>query len=293
MSRGREAAPMSAVETQDVGEISVGGPLIIGHRGASARAPENTHAAFERAFDDGADGIEFDVRLARDGVPVCIHDATLRRTALREGVVEELDSAELSSLDAGTWFNRRDPASAREDFARERVPTLAAVFERFGERARVLYVEMKCDAPALGPPLARAVVGLTRAHGLATRVVVKSFAHALVAEAKRLAPDIRAAALFDRNWSRPLVSPRKIVADAARCGADEISLHRSLLRRATVEEARRRGFDCVVWTVDTPFWLRRARALGLRAVITNRPAEMRAALEDLRRADGTSPREKG
>ena len=293
MSRGRDAAPSSAVETPDVCEIPWGDPLIIGHRGASAHAPENTHAAFERAFDGGADGIEFDVRLARDGVPVCIHDATLRRTALREGVVEALDSAELSTLDAGTWFNRRDPSSARDDFTRERVPTLSAVFESFGERARVLYVEMKCDAPALGPPLARAVVELTRAHGLAERVVVKSFAHALVAEAKRLAPEIRAAALFDRNWSRPLVSPRRIVADAARCGADEISLHRSLLRRATVEEARRRGFGVVVWTVDTPFWLRRARSLGLRAVITNRPAEMRAALDGLRRADDPARRETG
>jgi glycerophosphoryl diester phosphodiesterase len=67
-------------------------PLIIGHRGASALAPENTLAAFERAMRDGADGIEFDVRLARDAVPVVIHDAGLRRTGLREGEVESLTS---------------------------------------------------------------------------------------------------------------------------------------------------------------------------------------------------------
>ena len=60
-------------------------PLIIGHRGASAVAPENTLASFARAFRDGADGIELDVRLARDGVPVVIHDATLSRTRLRKG----------------------------------------------------------------------------------------------------------------------------------------------------------------------------------------------------------------
>ncbi|MDQ3754751.1 MAG: glycerophosphodiester phosphodiesterase, partial [Acidobacteriota bacterium] len=62
-------------------------PLIIGHRGASAVAPENTLGAFARALDDGADGIEFDVRLARDGVPIVIHDATLKRTALQDGAV--------------------------------------------------------------------------------------------------------------------------------------------------------------------------------------------------------------
>lgn len=275
------------------GVIPDSGPLIIGHRGDSAHAPENTHAAFDLALAGGADGLEFDVRLARDGVPVCIHDSTLRRTALREGVVEALDSAELSALDAGTWFKRRHPASARDDFAAERIPTLAEVFERFGGRARVLYVEMKCDSPAHAAPLARSVVELTRAHGLESRVVVKSFEHALVAEAKRLAPEIRAAALFDRNLSRPLVSPRKIIAEAEGCGADEISLHRTLLRRATVEEARARGLGVVVWTVDTPFWLRRARALGLRAVITNRPAEMRAALDQLRRADTPARRKTG
>lgn len=254
-------------------------PLIIGHRGASARAPENTLAAFGLALDEGADGLEFDVRLARDGVPVVIHDATLGRTALREGAVEALDSESLTALDAGTWFNLRHPALARESYARERIPTLARVFERFGARARVLYVELKCDGPSLAAPLARAVVELTRAYGLTGRVVVKSFAHALVSETRRLAPEVRTAALFDRNWSRPLVTPSKIIAEAEACGANEISLHRSLLRRATAEAAHRRGLDVLVWTADTPFWLRRARSLGLRAVITNRPAEMRAALE--------------
>ena len=257
--------------------INGSGPLVIGHRGASARAPENTLAAFDLALDEGADGLEFDVRLARDGVPVVIHDATLARTALRDGAVETLGSDELSALGAGTWFNRHNPSLALESFTRECIPTLAQVYERFGTRARVLYVELKCDGPASAAPLARAVVEMTRAHGLAGRVVVKSFAHALVRESKRVAPEIRAAALFDRSRSRPLVSPSTILAEAEACGADEISLHRSLLRRPTVEAAHRKGLAVVVWTVDTPFWLRRATALGLRAVITNRPAEMVAA----------------
>ena len=264
------------------GKILDGDLLIIGHRGASAHAPENTLAAFDLALQEGADGIEFDVRLARDRVPVVIHDPTLRRTAPRDGLVESLPSEEMRSLDAGTWFNRRNPAHAQVRFARERIPTLAEVFDRFGSRAHVLYVEMKCDDPSLHAPLARAVVELVHEHRLTDRVVVKSFEHALVSEAKRLAPEIRAAALFDRKWSRPLLPAAGIIADASRCGADEISLHRSLLRRATVEAARAAGFDVIVWTVDTPFWLRRALALGLRAVITNRPAEMLAALEEIR-----------
>ena len=124
------------------GHISDSRPLIIGHRGASATAPENTLAAFDQAFKDGADGIELDVRLARDGVPVVIHDASLLRTVSLERMVEEFDSTLLSQFYAGVWFNERYPNRARTSYAWERIPTLEHVFERYG--AHHIYVEMKC-----------------------------------------------------------------------------------------------------------------------------------------------------
>ena len=244
-------------------------PLIIGHRGACARAPENTFASFNLAFAWKADGIEFDVRLARDGVPVVIHDASLLRTVLIENGVEEFDSATLSKLYAGEWFNLKNPDRAIEGFEWERIPLLSEVFERYGDRH--LYVEMKCEKPARRAELARAVVGLVREHGLGERLVVKSFEHDALVEVKKLAPEIRTAALFGRSWPRPFIPAAKILAQAEACGADEISLHRSLLRKATVEKARERGFEVVVWTVNSPFWLRRATALNLRAVITDSP----------------------
>ncbi|HVF57860.1 MAG TPA: glycerophosphodiester phosphodiesterase family protein [Pyrinomonadaceae bacterium] len=258
-------------------------PLIIGHRGASSVAPENTLAAFERALDDGADGVEFDVRLARDGVPVVIHDATLERTGLLRGVaVSELSSSELGEVDAGTWFNLRFPEAAWESYARERIPTLARTFELIGARSRFVYVEMKCEDGDDYAPLAAAVVGLIREHELVGRAVVKCFAHEAIREVKRLAPEIRTAALFDRKLSRPFVTTRRIIAQALACGADEISLHRSLVRRRVVEAARGHGVETLVWTVDTPSWVGRARRLGLRAIFTNRPAEMLGALDSLR-----------
>jgi len=252
--------------------IPAGHLLIIGHRGASAYAPENTHAAFRMAYDGAADGIELDVRLARDGVPVVIHDATLDRTALARGEVESYTSAELAEFRVGEWFNLRRPKHAQDDFPRQRIPTLSEVFESYG--SGLIYVEMKCEDASRRPALARAVVELTRAHGLVERVVVKSFEHDSLSEVKRLAPEIRTAALFGRSWPRPLVSGAAIIAGAERCGADQISLHRSLLRKSTVEEARRRGFEVLVWTVNTPFWLRRALALRVRAVFTDCPADM-------------------
>ncbi|HET6851924.1 MAG TPA: glycerophosphodiester phosphodiesterase family protein, partial [Pyrinomonadaceae bacterium] len=82
-------------------------PLIIGHRGASAVAPENTIAAFKEAIAVGADGVEFDVRLTRDRVPVVIHDSTLRRTAGLQRRVADLTWAELEQVDVGSWFDRK------------------------------------------------------------------------------------------------------------------------------------------------------------------------------------------
>jgi glycerophosphoryl diester phosphodiesterase len=252
------------------------GPLIIGHRGASALAPENTHAAFGRAFEDGADGIEFDVRLASDGVPYVFHDTTLERTVGIYGDADGLSSATLEKLFAGMWFNDRHPHRARGSYELEKIPTLKQVFERYG--SHLLYAEMKCEDVSRQPALAQAVVGLVRAHDLAGRVVVKSFALDSLREVKRLAPEIRTAALFGRSWPRPFVPGAKIIAEAEACGADEISLHHSLLRRATVEEARRRGFEVLTWTVNSSIWLRRALALKLRAVITDQPGWMKRYL---------------
>ena len=174
-------------------------PLILGHRGASSVAPENTLAAFERALFDGADGVEFDVRLARDNVPVVIHDATLQRAAGLDARVASLTSSELSAITAGSWFNRRFPARAVETYAREIVPTLAQVFAAIAPRSRLLYVELKCETFET-PALVERVVAEVRAHGLEERVIIGSFTLAAVAEAKRIAPELQTAAAFERRF---------------------------------------------------------------------------------------------
>jgi|SRR5918911_965108 glycerophosphoryl diester phosphodiesterase len=254
--------------------------LIIGHRGAAAVAPENTLVAFKRAFRDGADGIEFDVRLARDRVPVVIHDASLRRTALRDGDVAQLSSAELCETDVGTWFNLRYPKAAHAEYAQARVPRLSEVFELFGACRSRLYVEMKCEAGE-SEALAAEVARLVCEYALLERVVVESFALASIAEIKRIDARLRTAALFEPSLSRPRPSWRRMIERATACEADEIALHRTLATRRTVEEARRRGMKTVIWTVDSPAWIERAISYGVSAVITNDPARMRARLDEL------------
>ena len=236
-------------------------------------------AAFERALQDGADGLEFDVRLARDHVPVVIHDATLRRTARRDGAIAALTSVELSKADAGTWFNLRFPAKARAEYTRERVPSLTQVFEVFGVRCRVLYVEMKCETAEEMKPLAAEVVKLVHAHSLVDHVVVESFALDAIKEVKQIAPELRTAALFDRKLSRPFPSMREILTQAIASGADELALHHSLVTRRIVAAARRQGMNSLAWTVDHPSWIRGAIDTGLCAIITNQPARMRASLD--------------
>ncbi|MDQ1611136.1 MAG: glycerophosphoryl diester phosphodiesterase [Pyrinomonadaceae bacterium] len=255
-------------------------PLIIGHRGASAVAPENTLAAFARALRDGADGIEFDVRLARDGVPVVIHDATLRRTAGVDVPIASLSSSDLAAIDVGSWFNRRHPARADAAYARETVPTLARVFETIAPHCRVLYVELKCEAGEINTLVER-VVAEIRAHKLERSVVIESFTLAIL-EAKRIAPDVRTSAALQRRPTRPLLLARTLFKHARDYRADELALSRSLVSRRTVEAARARGLQTVVWTVDHPSWYGRARALGLHAIMTNDPARMCAARDAFR-----------
>lgn len=232
-------------------------------------------AAFARAFDDGADGIELDVRLAKDGVPVVIHDATLRRTGLAWGEVAKLTSDQLANENVGSWFNRAQPALAREEYEQQRVPTLAQVFELLHERPGTIYVELKTDGADSSSDLVQAASGAIIASGFQDRTVVVSFDLPAVAEIKTLNSSVRTGALFTPR-NRPDVSWRadSMLSAATDCGADELLPHRLLVRPKLVEKAHARNLPVVVWTVDDPAWLAHAKTLGIHAVITNDPASM-------------------
>jgi glycerophosphoryl diester phosphodiesterase len=249
-------------------------PLIIGHRGASAIAPENTLAAFARAIQDGADGIEFDVQLSRDGVPVVIHDATLDRTGLIPGVVSELSSDVLRETDVGSWFGKQS-RNANADFTGEKLPSLQQVFEYFADSDALLYVEIKSTG-GYADELAAQVVRAIQAHTISQQVVVSSFDLSLVQAVKTIDSTIRTAALFEPRISAPstLLRKLKLVQVAKDIAADEICLHHSLASSRLITEAKRCELDVVVWTVDDPKWLERAGSQTVKALITNDPAGM-------------------
>ena len=247
-------------------------PLILGHRGASAVAPENTLAAFSRAIQDGADGIEFDVRLSSDGVAVVIHDDTLNRTGLISDAVSSLTAAQLQQIDVGSWFSKRTGNQTR---ANETIPTLSTVFDLFASYNAVLYVELKCTEPQ-GPALAEAVVRQIDEHQMRKRVVVESFALPAITEVKRIDSRVRTAALFEPRLSKPLSTLRTqtILKLARQHFADEIALHHTLARARVVQAAEDDGFEVVVWTVDDVTWIEKARANGIKALISNNPRVM-------------------
>lgn len=249
-------------------------PLILGHRGASAVAPENTVAAFERAMSDGADGIEFDVRLSRDQIPVVIHDPSLKRTAHLDKFVSQLTAKELAEIDVGVWFRRQSDASATL-YAGERLPNLAQVFELFSGNSGVLYVEMKCE-PSEGSRLAAEVGRLTREYNMIERVVVESFDLMAVAAVKKVNASIRTAALFEPRLANPISSLRgpRIIELTRKCGADEIALHYSIAQASTIRKAAAANLATVVWTVDDPRWVSKASSLGIKAIIANDPAPL-------------------
>lgn len=248
-------------------------PLIIGHRGSSKFAPENTIAAFEKAISDGADGIELDVRLSKDGVPVVFHDANLRRTGLKDHAVSALTARELTHIDVGSWFNRAYPKRAGNGFARETVSTLAATLDHLRDFRGITYVELKCENGKVERTV-RAVCDVVRNSPIQERLIVKSFALAAIPLIRSMAPGVRTAALFAPKVMTLLRKEKHLVKIAAELGADELSIHYSLATKKLMQRAERRGLPVTIWTADNPRWIKRALRLGIKAIITNDPAKL-------------------
>lgn len=254
---------------------SVVTPLIVAHRGASANAPENTLAAFRAAMDARADGIELDVRLAADGVPVVIHDKDLRRTGRSNARVSDLTVRQLGAMDVGSWFNAKHPGLARPEFSAQTVPSLSQVLALLDEFTGLVYVELKCEADE-SEALAAAVCEMV-AGGRASRTVIKSFYLPALSVVRRVLPEISTAALFEPSIMTIFGRRRHLIALAREHGADQISLHRSLARPRLLSLAAQARMPVSVWTVDDPIWIGRSRRLGIRSIVTNDPARLIAA----------------
>ncbi|MBU0704672.1 MAG: glycerophosphodiester phosphodiesterase [Chloroflexi bacterium] len=231
--------------------------LNIAHRGASAVAPPNTLAAFEKAVELGADGIEFDVHLSADGAPVVIHDFAVDGTTDGHGRVADLTLAQLERLDAGSSF---DPA-----FASQRIPTLQKVLETFGSRL-LLNIELKSFS-LRDNGLERAVIAQIKQHDLNNRVIISSFNPISLRRVKKIAPHIPVGLLYALNLPLPLrrawLAP--LFPHEAR------HPEHTMVNARYMAWARQRGYRVNTWTVDDPDEMRRLIALGVDSIITDVP----------------------
>jgi glycerophosphoryl diester phosphodiesterase len=245
-------------------------PLLIAHRGASRDAPENTLAAFGLAWQQGADGIEADFRLTRDGRVVCLHDASTGRTAGIDLAVAESSLDELRRLDVGAWKGTR--------WQGERIPALEEVLDRLPTGKRIM-IELKSGAEII-EPLRRI---LSEAGVPAGQLRLLAFDSQLVARLKEQLPDMRVCLNVDyrwrlhtRSWSP---SRAEIQATLEQSGAVGLSSRaHALLDAQFVAELHGSGKEVHVWTVDSARSAGHYRGLGVDSILTNRPGWLRGRL---------------
>jgi len=240
--------------------------LVFAHRGGAALAPENTIAAFDNGLRCGADGIELDVRMARDGGVVVHHDPTLDRTTGHRGPVASLDTRELGRVDAGYRFTRDGVHPFRGQAIG--VPTLAEVLRRYPD-CRVI-AEMKINSAEF----AAAVVGAVRSAGAVDRVCLGSFGRRVLRAARQIEPALATSAAREevrwalyRSWCRwPIRRP-----PYAGYQVPERAEATRVVSAAFVRHSHAAGLGVQVWTVDTEADGRRLLDWGVDGLISDRP----------------------
>lgn len=243
-------------------------PEIIAHRGASHDAPENTLAALKLGFEQGTDAGELDVWVTRDGVPVLLHDADLKRTAGVERKVADMRLEELRSLDVGKWKDAR--------FAGERLPTLAEALAALPAGKR-MFVEIKCGAA--GVP---AIVDVLRASKIPPgRLPVISFSSEVVSAVKKQASELPVYWIVSlKDAEKKGTKVEDLVAKAQELRADGLDVSASpILDRAFVAAVRQAKLGLYVWTVDDANVARKLLELQVDGITTNRPGWLREQLK--------------
>jgi glycerophosphoryl diester phosphodiesterase len=247
-------------------------PLVFAHRGASAARPEHTLDAYRHALAEGADGLECDVRLTRDGHLVCLHDRRLDRTSNGRGRVSDYTRAELERLDFGSWHAAGGTAG---------VLTLDRLLREVREAGRPVRLLIETKHPSrFGPLVERRLAKLLYEHRLATprpddpvQVTVMSFSILALRRLRLLTPALPTVLLLT---VLPPGLPVGRLPFGAQVAGPSINLVRS--RPGLVPALHAAGIPAYVWTVNAPDDLDLVRRQGVAGVITDQPGQMLALL---------------
>jgi glycerophosphoryl diester phosphodiesterase len=250
--------------TTRAGCSTLGAIEIIGHRGASHDAPENTLASFRLGWAQRADANELDIRLTRDGQIVVFHDATTRRIAGLDRPVAAQTLAELQALDAGSWKGVA--------WAGEKIPALPEVLATVPDGKR-LYLEIKCGVevlPALQQVIAKARIG-------PEQVALIGFGLATMAAAKMRLPKHDAYWVVENKEPPPPLG--SLISQAKAAGLDGLDLQGTFpIDGPLVENIKAAGLKLCTWTVNDLPTAKRLLEAGVDGITTNRPGWLREQL---------------
>jgi glycerophosphoryl diester phosphodiesterase len=282
------AAAMLSVAPASARKAPEDAPVLnIGHRGASGYAPEHTIPSYDLALKLGADYIEQDLQLTKDGVLVVMHDETLDRTARPTaasqpgdctGLVIEHTLAQIKTCDVGTWFNEAYPQYARPEYVGLQIPTLEEVFQRYGTSVNY-YIETKNpeSAPGMEEELLRLMdkYGLTELAASRWQVLIQSFSPASLQKIHTLKPALPLIQLYSSTETSETIQAG---LDATRTYAVGIGPSKDDVDAALVEAAHARCLDVHPYTVNETAEMQSLIATGVDGMFTNFPDRLDAVL---------------
>lgn len=242
------------------------------HRGASGYAPENTLPAFQEAIDQGADGIELDIQLSKDGELVVIHDEKIDRTSSGKGWVKDYTLEELKAFD----YNYQNVSAPGQviypEYEKVEIPTMKEVLDLLAPTNLCINIELKTGI-VFYPKIEEKILDLVKSYHMEDRVIYSSFNHATILRIKELNPSAKTGFLYaDGTLEMP--------SYGARYGVD--ALHPALYNLqypGFLEQCREKGLKIHVWTVNEPEYVRMCIGAQVDAVITNVPDMVRAMIE--------------
>jgi glycerophosphoryl diester phosphodiesterase len=243
--------------------------LVIGHRGAMGYAPENTLISFEEAIRRGADLIEMDVQLSVDGGLAVMHDTSVDRTTDGTGFVRDLPLRKIKTFDAGTWYG--------PDYARQYVPSLSDVIERFRNRKTTkrhlvgMIIELK-TVRGSGGSLADAVVSLLQKEDFLERCMIISFDAVALQEVRSAHKTLPTGLLFNEDTEEGRITQAKAI------DAQAIFPRKTWVSSRGVLAAHKAGLAVSTWTCNTRNEMKRTTTCGVDAIATNFPDRLRALI---------------
>ncbi len=243
---------------------------IVGHRGAAGEAPENTLSAIHLAWQQQADAVEIDVQLTGDGRIVAFHDASTLRITGEDRAIASTSLSELQELDAGLWKGSQ--------WAGEKIPTLEDVLATVSAGKR-LYVEIKC-----GTEIVPELVRVLQTASAMERVVLISFNLEVLAEMKRRLPEVLSLQVVQLAESPQEIYDSSItlaerIGPAKLAGLNGFDIGATeLLEPFLAEQLLAEGFQLCTWTINDPQEARRLERMGVYAVTTDFPGQLRQQL---------------